>query len=77
MQIGMYKYYFGKLFEVISQANTFTSDSGAYLSIQCKEEEKRGKERLRLSKADKQQLHITHLNSKRTEIALKAPTLTL
>lgn len=38
---GTYTYYFGKLFEVIFQASTFASDSGAYLSIQCKEEGKK------------------------------------
>lgn len=74
---GTYTYYFGKLFGVIFQANTFASESVSHLSIQCKEEGKKSKERPRLSRADKQQLHITHLNSKRTEIALKAPTLTL
>lgn len=68
----------GKLLDAISQAKAFASDSRPHLTIQCKEEKKeRRKWCLRLSRADKQQLHITHLDSERTEIALKAPTLTL
>lgn len=65
----------------ISKEKAFASNSRPQLTIQCKRGRKRKKERsewcLRLSRADKQQLHITHLDSKRTEIALKAPTLTL
>lgn len=33
--------YFGKLFGVIFQANTFASESVAHLTIQCKEEGKK------------------------------------
>lgn len=50
---------------------------GLICQFSVKKRGKRVKECLGLSRADKQQLHITHLNSKRTEIALKAPTLTL
>lgn len=32
---------------------------------------------MKLSRADKQQLRVPHLDSKGTEIALKAPSLTL
>lgn len=72
--------------EMISKAKGSASESKPYLTIQCLRKKKRKRKKtkkekrkwcLRLSRADKQQLHITHLDSERTEIALKAPTLTL
>lgn len=68
---------FGNYLRLYFRQTLLLLTAGLICQFSVKKRGERGKECLRLSRADKQQLHITHLNSKRTEIALKAPTLTL